>query len=49
MGDSSVQFDLFKSTADRQLSIRRPQLSPEAPYVTVLTKNVIGVIGVICD
>ena len=23
--------------------------APEAPYVTVLTKNVIGVIGVICD
>ena len=23
--------------------------TPEAPYMTVLTKNVIGVIGVICD
>ena len=23
--------------------------APEAPYMTVLTKNVIGVIGVICD
>ena len=33
---------------DQNRSMSLPP-TPEAPYMTVLTKNVIGVIGVICD
>ena len=40
---------LFKNIADFAIMFHKCTYSPEAPYVTVLTKNVIGVIGVICD